>query len=230
MAQAREKRLDKMERIEIIKTTRKPQFNFLESRPSGEVIFETKDLVIGYEKPLTIPINFEMRRGQKIALIGNNGIGKTTLLKSLIGLINPISGEIELGKYQKIGYFEQEVKNDRHLAIQEISDEFPDRTKTQIRRMMARCGLTDKHIDSIIDRLSGGEQAKVRLCKLMNKETNILILDEPTNHLDQEAKDALARAIIKYSGSVILVSHEKEFYEKVVDKVWNCEKWTLKVL
>lgn len=141
--------------------------------------------------------------------------------------INPISGTVNIGMYQYIGYYEQEVIADRRLAMENVWEEFPHATKTEIRRMLAKCGLTNKHIDSTMDVLSGGEQAKVRLCKLLNKKTNILILDEPTNHLDQNAKDELKRAFNEYSGSVIVVSHEPEFYKEIASKVWNCDDWKL---
>lgn len=203
--------------------------SFKEAKPSGSVIFETKNLVIGYDKPLTCPLNLKMRKGQKIAFIGANGIGKTTLLKSLMGILNPISGDVTLGVLQEIGYYEQEVKldmSDRYV-IDELWDEFPKDTQTQIRTKLARCGLTREHILSAMETLSGGEQAKVRLCKLINKETNILILDEPTNHLDIDAKEELKRALIEYSGSIILVCHEPEFYKDVATDVWNCEEWSI---
>ena len=230
MAKSREKKLNKIEKIEINKNKVKPHFNFLESKPSGSMIFETKDLVIGYDKPLTKRLNLKMRRGEKIALSGANGIGKTTLLKSLMGFIKALGGEVILGKYQSIGYFQQEVNMDdsRKRALDEVWSEFPESNETSIRRILARCGLTREHINSPIYKLSGGEQAKVRLCKLINKETNILILDEPTNHLDIDAKEELKSALKEYSGSILLVCHEKEFYEGIVDKVWNCEEWAIK--
>ena len=205
--------------------------NFKPSRTSGKVIFETKDLVIGYDKPLTKPLNLYMERGQKIALVGANGLGKSTLLKSLLGLINPLSGEVERGDYQEIGYFEQEDRSgNTNTCIEEVWSEFPSFTQYEIRAALAKCGLTTKQLESKIMVLSGGEAAKVRLCKIINKETNILILDEPTNHLDQDAKDELARALKEYKGSILLVSHEPEFYREVATEIWNCEEWTLKMV
>ena len=138
------------------------------------MLFETHDLVIGYDEPLSKPLNFTMERGQKIALVGTNGIGKTTLLRSLLGLNKPISGSVEQGE-------------------------------------------------------SGGEQAKVRLCKLVNRDTNILLLDEPTNHLDVDAKDELKKALREYRGSILLICHEPEFYQDVVNEVWDMSKWTTKI-
>ena len=227
MAKARQKKLDKMEMIELAAEKPKPEFNFKQGRTSGKVIFETKDLVIGYNEPLTKPLNISMERGQKVALVGANGLGKTTLLKSLMGKIPALSGEVHLGDYQQIGYFEQEIKEANYnTCIEEVWEQFPSKTQYEIRSALAKCGLTTKHIESKVCVLSGGEQAKVRLCKLINEETNILILDEPTNHLDVEAKDELKKAIREYKGSVLLVCHEPEFYRDVVTDIWNCEDWT----
>ena len=231
MAKSRQKKLDKMEKIELLAEKPKPEFNFKPARASGKVIFETKDLVIGYDSPLTKPLNISMERGQKIALVGANGLGKSTLLKSLLGKIKPISGEVHLGDYQYIGYFEQEDRSDNSkTCIEEVWEEFPGYTQYQIRAALAKCGLTTKQLESQIRVLSGGEAAKVRLCKILNNETNILILDEPTNHLDVDAKDELKRALKEYKGTILLVSHEPEFYRDVVTEIWNCEDWTTKVV
>lgn len=231
MAKSRQKKLDKMERIELAGEKPKPEFNFRYGRTSGKMIFETKDLVIGYNEPLTKPLNLTMERGQKIALVGSNGLGKTTLLKSLMGIIKPLSGEVELGDYQQIGYFEQEIKDENYrTCIDEIWEEFPSYTQYEVRSALAKCGLMTKHIESAVQVLSGGEQAKVRLCKLINRDTNILILDEPTNHLDVEAKDELKRALKEYKGTILLVCHEPEFYKDVVTDTWNCEEWTTKIV
>ena len=231
MARSRQKKLDKMERIELAGEKPKPEFNFKQGRTSGKLIFETRDLVIGYDEPLSKPLNLLMERGQKIALVGANGLGKSTLLKSLLGIIKPLSGEVETGEYQQLGYFEQEIKEANYNSvINDIWEEFPGYTQYEVRSALAKCGLTNKHIESTVCVLSGGEQAKVRLCKLINKETNILILDEPTNHLDVEAKEELKRALKEYKGSILLVCHEPEFYKDVVTDIWNCENWTTKII
>lgn len=231
MARSRQKKLDKMERIELAAEKPKPEFNFKQERTSGKLIFETRDLVIGYDEPLSKPLNLLMERGQKIALVGANGLGKSSLLKSLLGIIKPLSGEVETGEYQQLGYFEQEIKEANYNSvINDIWEEFPGYTQYEVRSALAKCGLTNKHIESTVCVLSGGEQAKVRLCKLINKETNILILDEPTNHLDVEAKEELKRALKEYKGSILLVCHEPEFYKDVVTDIWNCENWTTKII
>lgn len=229
MAMSRQKKLDKMEVIELAKEKPKPEFRFKEGRTSGKYIFELKDLVIGYDEPLSKPLNLTMERGQKIALIGANGIGKSTLLKSILGLIPPLSGTSSLGDYLEIGYFEQEHAYTENITcIQEIWNEFPSLTQYEVRSALAKCGLTTKHIESMVKVLSGGEQAKVRLCKLINRESNILLLDEPTNHLDIDAKDELKRSLKAYKGSILLICHEPEFYQDIVTDIWNCEGFTTK--
>lgn len=230
MAMSRQKKLDKMDVIELDSEKPKPQFNFKLARTPGKYLFETKDLVIGYDEPLSRPLDLSMERGQKIALSGANGIGKTTLLKSILGEIQPVSGSVQLGDHLHIGYFEQELKDiGNNTCLEEVWEEFRHFTQYEVRASLARCGLTRKHIESKVQVLSGGEKAKVRLCKLINKETNLLVLDEPTNHLDVDAKAELKRALQDYKGSVLLISHEPEFYQDIVTDVWNCEDWTTKV-
>ncbi|NEU05696.1 ABC-F family ATP-binding cassette domain-containing protein [Clostridium senegalense] len=231
MAKARQKKLDKIDRIELAQEKPKPTFNFKEARTSGKMIFETKDLVIGYGSPLSKPLNLYLERGKKVALVGANGLGKTTLLKSLMGEIRALSGEVELGDYQYIGYFEQEIKDANYnTCIEEFWQDFPGYTQYEVRSALAKCGLTTKHIESKIMVLSGGEASKVRLCKILNRETNILILDEPTNHLDVDAKEELKRALKAYKGTILMVCHEPEFYQDIVTDIWNCEEWTTKIV
>ena len=230
MAMSRQKKLDKMDVIELAAERPKPEFHFQYGQTPGKMLFETHDLVIGYDEPLSKPLNFSMERGQKIAWVGTNGIGKTTLLKSILGLIPSISGECELGEKLQLGYFEQEVSPDnRNSCIEEIWEEFPSFSQYEVRSALAKCGLTTKHIESQVRVLSGGEQAKVRLCKLLNRDTNFLLLDEPTNHLDVDAKDALKTALQEYRGSILLICHEPEFYQDVVDEIWNMSQWTTKL-
>lgn len=230
MAMSRQKKLDKMDVIEMSGDKPKPEFHFKEARTPGRYIFTTENLIIGYDEPLSRPLNLSMERGQKIALIGSNGIGKTTLLKSILGLISPLSGSVEQGDYLSIGYFEQEMRPDINTScIEEIWQEFPGFSQYEVRSALAKCGLTTKHIESKVKVLSGGEQAKVRLCKLINRESNVLLLDEPTNHLDVDAKEELKRALREYRGSLLMVCHEPEFYEGLVTDIWDCREWTTKV-
>jgi ATPase subunit of ABC transporter with duplicated ATPase domains len=219
-----------MDLIQLEAEKPKPEFSFKVARTPGRYIFETENLVIGYEEPLSSPLNLQMERGQKIVLTGANGIGKTTLLKSILGLIPAISGTVTQGDYLEIGYFEQEMDPSIDTTcLEEIWQEFPSFTQYEVRAALAKCGLTTKHIESKVRVLSGGEQAKVRLCKLMNRESNVLVLDEPTNHLDVDAKTELKRALMAYKGSILMVCHEPEFYEGLAHQVWDCTKWTTKL-
>ena len=231
MAMSRQKKLDKMEMIEKTIEKPKPEFSFRTARTPGRIIFETKQLVIGYDTPFSKPLDFLVERKEKVILSGANGIGKTTLLKSLLGIIPPLSGEIEKDQYLEIGYFEQEVFGDNDkTCLQEIWDTFPSWTQYECRAALAKCGLTTKHIESRIQVLSGGEQAKVRLCKLMNRDANILVLDEPTNHLDADAKDSLKQALLDYQGTVLMVCHEPDFYEGLATRVVDCTEWTTRII
>ncbi|WP_270942008.1 ABC-F family ATP-binding cassette domain-containing protein [Romboutsia lituseburensis] len=231
MANSRQKILDKMEVLERPKEKIKPTFGFKESRASSRFVFETENLVLGYDEALTKPLNFILERNQKIALKGMNGIGKSTLLKTLLGITKPFEGNVKLGDYLDVGYFEQESSRDNYnTPMDEIWSEFPGLSNFEVRQNLAKCGLTNEHITSQMRVLSGGEAAKVRICKIMLKNINLLVLDEPTNHLDVEAKDELKKAIREFKGTVLLVCHEPEFYMDIVDDVWNIEDFTTKIV
>jgi ATPase subunit of ABC transporter with duplicated ATPase domains len=231
MAKSRQRKLDKMDIIEKSREKIKPSFKFKEARAAGKVIVQTDNLVIGYDSPLTSPLNISMERGKKIAIKGVNGLGKSTLLKTLIGALKPVDGSVSLDDYLYTGYFEQETSRyNSRTALEEVWNDFPSMTNAEVRGALAKCGLTTEHITSQMMVLSGGENAKVRLCKLMLRETNWLILDEPTNHLDVDAKDELKRALKEYKGSVVIVCHEPEFYVGWVTDVWNVEDWTTKIV
>jgi len=230
MAMSRQKKLDKMDVIELAAEKPKPEFYFKEARTPGKFLFITEDLVIGYDDPLSKPLHLAMERGKKIVITGANGIGKTTLLKSILGLIKPLQGKVELGDYLAIGYFEQEMpKGIETTCLEEIWSEFPSFSQYEVRSALAKCGLTTKHIESKVKVLSGGEQAKVRLCKLINRESNLLVLDEPTNHLDVDAKAELKRSLKEYGGSILMVCHEPEFYEGLADEIWDFSEHTTRI-
>ena len=231
MANSRQKILDKMEILERPKEKIKPTFDFRNARAASRFIFQTDNLVLGYNDPLTKPLNFQLERGQKIALKGMNGIGKSTLLRTLLGIQKPFDGSVQLGDYLEVGYFEQESSKDNYnTALDDVWNEYPVLTNYEVRQALAKCGLSNEHITSQVRVLSGGEAAKVRLCKLMLKDINFLVLDEPTNHLDVEAKDELKKAIKEFKGTVLLVCHEPEFYSDIVDDVWNIEDFTTKIV
>ncbi len=230
MAKSRQKKLDKMDIIEIGKSKIKPTFSFKEARTPGKYVIEATDLVIGYSEPLTKALNFHVERNKKIAIKGVNGLGKSTLLKTMLEIIPAVNGGVTHDQFVEVGYFEQEESSSSKTALDEIWDEYPAMTIGEVRAALARCGLTNEHITSQMRVLSGGENAKVRLCKLMLREVNLLVLDEPTNHLDVDAKDELKKAIANFKGTVLLVSHEPEFYEGVVTDIWNVEDWTTKIV
>lgn len=230
LARSRQKELDKMDRISLAPEKVKPTFSFKADRAPGRIVISAKNLVIGYDSPLTKPIDIEIERNKKIAIRGVNGLGKSTLLKTLLKIIPSLEGSIEHDQFMNVGYFEQEESASDKTALQEFWDEFPSLTNAEARAALAKCGLTTEHITSQMRVLSGGENAKVRLCKIMQNPANVLILDEPTNHLDVDAKAELAKAIKEFKGTVLLVCHEAEFYSGVVDEIWDVSDWSTKIV
>ncbi|MFJ7639670.1 ribosomal protection-like ABC-F family protein [Peribacillus sp. NPDC097264] len=225
-AKSREKQLNRIERIDRPETAMKPTFDFKESRASSRYVFEGEDIEIGYDRPLLPKLSMNIERGEKIAIVGCNGVGKSTLLKTILGKIEPLSGKRSLGDFLFPSYFEQEVQAGNTTPIDEVWNAFPHLDQPQVRAILARVGLKNEHITRPMAHLSGGEQSKVRLCKLMLTESNWLLFDEPTNHLDVVAKEELKRALKEYKGTVLIVCHEPDFYEDWVTKVWDVEEWS----
>lgn len=225
-AKSREKQLDRMERIDRPDEAVKPTFQFKETRASSKTVFEGIDFEIGYDRALLPKMNMVIERGEKIAIVGCNGVGKSTLLKTILGVLPTYSGKTYLGEYLSSAYFQQEVKAANLTPIEDVWNEFSSLTQNEVRGHLARCGLKNEHITRPLSMLSGGEQAKVRLCKLLMRESNWVLFDEPTNHLDIVAKAELKRALQEYKGTVLLVSHEPEFYEDWVTKIWDVEQWS----
>ena len=231
MANSRQKMLDKMEVLEKPRDKPKPSFAFKEARTPGRFLAQGTGVVLGYQEALTKPVTFALERNQKIAVRGTNGLGKTTLLRTILGEIPSLAGTVQLGEFLMPGYFQQEAdQNSADTTMENFWKDFPSYSNAEVRFALAKCGLTNEHITSQMKVLSGGENAKVRLAKLMQREANWLILDEPTNHLDVEAKEELKRALMEFKGAILLVCHEPEFYEGWIDDVWNVEDWTLKIV
>ncbi|WP_163103286.1 ABC-F family ATP-binding cassette domain-containing protein [Peribacillus alkalitolerans] len=225
-AKSRQKQLERLDRIDRPETAIKPTFEFKEARGSSRWVFEGKDVEIGYDLPLLPKLSMTIERGEKIAIVGCNGVGKSTLLKTILGKIKPLNGKTILGDFLYPSYFEQEVKAGSITPIDDVWNAFPNLDQNQVRAALARCGLKNEHISRPLSQLSGGEQAKVRLCKLMMEESNWLLFDEPTNHLDVSAKEELQKAMKAYKGTIVLVCHEPDFYEGWITKVWNVEEWS----
>ncbi|CAG7634815.1 ABC-F family ATP-binding cassette domain-containing protein [Paenibacillus allorhizosphaerae] len=224
-AKSREKTLDKMTRIDKPVSSPPPRFTFpFQAGPSTRVA-EAKQIRVGYDMPLFGPLDLQINRGNKIAIVGSNGIGKSTMLKTLLGHLKPLSGTVRLGERVQAAYYAQERVTSSETPLEKVASFRPDLTLKEIRQKLAFAGLTDKHIRQPIDSLSGGEQAKVRLCELTVTDSNVLVLDEPTNHLDARAKEALKEALKKYPGTILLVSHEPAFYEDWVTDIWQVEDW-----
>jgi ATPase subunit of ABC transporter with duplicated ATPase domains len=226
-AQSRRKQLEKIERLEKPKLLPKPSFSFLFSRESGKLIFESTHMEIGYSYPIIENLNLKLTKGEKVAITGCNGIGKSTLLKTIMGKIPPLDGKIELGDYLNPLYFEQETTFNDTTALEEVWAAFPEKTQKEIREALGKSGLKQEHVYQRMSELSGGEQSKVRLCKLLLSPGNWLLLDEPTNHLDVNAKEALKDALVNFDGTILLVCHEKEFYDGWITNLWNMEDYVL---
>lgn len=227
MARGRQKQLDRLDRIEALDQKEiKPVFNFTGLPLSAAEHLNVKHLSVGYYYPVLSDLNFSITGGQKIVITGFNGIGKTTLLKTLVQQIPALQGGFSFSEQVVPGYFEQDLawEDGTRTPIQIISDAYPSLLLKEVRQHLARCGILSKHAMQEIGTLSGGEQAKVKMCLLTMKPCNFLIMDEPTNHLDIQAKDSLKSALAGFSGTVLLVSHEEAFYRDWVQRVINIEK------
>ncbi len=225
MAKSRRKKLEKMELLEKPSETPPPTFEFSFTAPVGKTVMWINDLEVGYTEPLLPKINLILRLGEKIAVTGFNGIGKTTFLKTICGLLTPVSGHYKYTDRLKIGYYEQEnVWDDASLSpFQEIKNCFPKLSDKEVRAALARCGLKNSLMTQKLSTLSGGEQSKVKICKLTLDRFSLLVLDEPTNHLDVMAIEQLKNAVRAFEGSVIFVSHSKEFCDQAADRTFDFE-------
>jgi len=231
MAKSRQKMLDRVERLAPPNENVRPNFRFKCGWLGNGPILKVKNLEIGYDRPLLPKLSFKLDWGGKMAVTGFNGIGKTTLVKTLLAEIPAISGDYNFHERAQFGYYQQEYawENENLTAYEYIASLFPTMSQKEIRGALARAGLVGKHILRKLGTLSGGEQAKVRICRLTLTSHNILILDEPTNHLDSAAKEVLRTALLEYSGCVILISHERSFCEGLTDEVLDFDFNTIVV-
>lgn len=223
-AQSRRKQLEKMERLDRPQGAEKSaHFLFHIDKVSGNVVLQLNDGAIGYSPTdiLAQPVDLDIRRQDAIALVGPNGIGKSTLLKSLIGQLPFIRGEAQLGANVSIGYYDQGQAdlNSNKTILQELWDEHPTTSELEIRNVLGSFLFSGEDVDKPINLLSGGEKARVALAKLAMDEENFLILDEPTNHLDIDNKEVLENALIDYEGTLLFVSHDRYFINRIATKV-----------
>jgi ATPase subunit of ABC transporter with duplicated ATPase domains len=227
-AKSREKQLARMDILTPPKSDRQAKFDFPYVATASNLLLQTQDLVIGYDHALVkSAFNFSVGGNEKVAVTGFNGIGKTTLLKTLLGQLKPIYGDFELSATAKMAYFQQDLvcPNQNMTPLQFLQEEFPRKKPRELRQALARMGLTAQQAMSPLKELSGGEQEKVKLAKMQFEPANLLFLDEPTNHLDNATKDALRQAIVNFPGGVIIVSHERDFFRgDWVDKTIDLEK------
>ncbi|MDO4541428.1 MAG: ABC-F family ATP-binding cassette domain-containing protein [Bacillota bacterium] len=225
MAKSRQKKLDKMEKIAAPKFTAKPNIRFPFQSLTTRKALEVKALEVGYYYSLMPKLTFTMEMGQKWVFTGFNGIGKSTLLKTLIGELQPLAGSFSFGEKVKVNYYAQELEWEKPeiTPMDYIFDLYPKMTVKEVRNALSRCVIRSDHAIQAIGTLSGGEQSKVKLCNLTLTPCNFLILDEPTNHLDATAQETLKKALINFEGAVILVSHDPNFYLDWADNIFDIE-------
>lgn len=226
MAKSRRKMLEKIERINkpmIDAKSANIQFEF--DRNTGNDVFHIKNLEIGYEYPITKGITFEVTKGDHIAIIGPNGIGKSTLIKTIANIQNALNGSITTGANLKIGYYDQkqaEFKSNKTI-LDYLWDQYPTMNEKDIRAVLGRFLFVQEDVKKIINDLSGGEKARLQLALLMLERNNVLILDEPTNHLDIDSKEMLEQALANFKGTILFVSHDRYFINELANKVYDLD-------
>jgi ATPase subunit of ABC transporter with duplicated ATPase domains len=197
-------------------------FNFPFTHDVGAKPLQVDELVIGYGKPLLDPISFVLKAGEKIAILGQNGVGKTTFLRTILGEIPSLGGSFKWLEGTNVNYFNQDESVNLELTpFEYVKSCYPDMNNTEVRTLLGAVGVRKDLALRKMKELSGGEATKARFAVMTKKKSNFLVFDEPTNHLDQKAKDALFAAIERYPGAVIIVSHEKDFYDDLVDYELN---------
>ena len=224
MARGRRKQLERMEKMEALEQKEiTPDFRFMAAPLTNAEQLTVKRLSVGYRQPVLSDLDFAVKGGERIVITGFNGIGKSTLLKTLTGQIPAIQGCYCFADNAVVGYFEQDLQweDAARTPLQIVSEHFPHMTVREVRKILARCGISSRHAMQPVGTLSGGEQAKVKMCLLTLTPCNFLMLDEPTNHLDARARESLKTALEEYPGTVLLVSHEERFYggwaQRVID-------------
>lgn len=221
-AQSRRKALDKMERVKPPKHKQKVRINFTSDRPSGKEVLIAKDLTIGYpDKTMVSDIDFQVNKNDRVAIIGPNGIGKSTLLKTIMKKLEPKDGSIKYGASLDIGYYDQELQSldPSKTVLDTIWDRHKTMPEKDVRSILASFLFTAEDIDKTVGQLSGGQKARLTLTVLSLEKDNFLLMDEPTNHLDIEAKEVLEQALDTYDGTLLFVSHDRYFINELANKI-----------
>lgn len=223
----------KLKQIERMKILEKPEkddtktfsWQINDFKNASKIVLDVNDLEIGYTKSLN-KVSFQLSRGEKLAIIGANGVGKSTLVKTIMGFIPSILGTFEVGKNVTIGYFDQKLEslNDNNTIYQEFSEAFPNYNDFQVRSALAAFLFYSEDIDKRVSVLSGGEKVRLELAKIINKNPNFLILDEPTNHLDIMSREKLESILKDYPGTILFVSHDRYFVQKIADSLLVFDK------
>ncbi|WP_242941995.1 ATP-binding cassette domain-containing protein [Desulfonispora thiosulfatigenes] len=229
-ARGRQKHLERLERIEGIQNEQSINLNFKDIGSTGEIVLKVNEIEMGFaEKSLFDDISFEMRKGDKVALIGANGTGKTTILKIIMGKLNPLKGSIDYGSRVSIGYFDQEHKDlhEEKQVIQELCDAF-NMGEKEARNKLATILFQGDDVFKLVRDLSGGEKGRLALLKIILQSPNLLIMDEPTNHLDIPSKEIIENILVDFPGSLLVISHDRYFLDKVTNKTFELEKGSLK--
>lgn len=222
-AQARRKQLEKMDRLDRPEVDDSSiHFTFSADHPSGNIVLDVADATIGYpDKVLAHPVNFEIRKHQRVAIIGPNGVGKSTLLKSILNKISLLGGHVKTGANVQIGYYDQEqqVLHPQKTVLEEVWDDYPTVDEKDIRSLLGSFLFVGDDVFKTVSALSGGEKARLQLTKLSFEHANFLILDEPTNHLDIDSREVLEQAINEFDGTVLFVSHDRYFINQVATDI-----------
>lgn len=226
MARGRQKQLDRLERLAPPSGSVRPVLRFSEPPLASHKALVVENLEVGYESALLPRLNFSVRSGQKLVITGFNGVGKSTLLKTLVGAIPALSGAFRFSETARVGYYEQDLQwaGGDMTPIGVIHEADPRLTEKEIRSKLAQCGVKNDSARQALRTLSGGEQSRVKLCRLLLFPRNFLILDEPTNHLDAQTKEALRDALTGFQGCVVVVSHEEGFYRDWADEVFAIDR------
>ena len=232
MAQSKQKAIDRMVIIEAPDKYDNKTFhaNFQPEKETGNDVLYTSELAIGYDHPLSV-VSLDLKRGEKLGILGGNGLGKSTFLKTIVGKIPALSGEYRFGTNVQIGYFDQQMAmyTSNKTVLDDFWDEYPNLTETEARNALGAFLFSGEDVFKNVNMLSGGEKVRLALCKILKTGPNVLVLDEPTNHMDIVGKETLESMLKDYKGTLIFVSHDRYFLNKVCTHIADVDFGKIKV-